>query len=115
MNMNELVTASVQGLPILVFVIRNGTLGMVRQWQKLFWEKRFSATDLPDVIDYPGLAASFGLNGWRVADASALKAAITDARAKRTAAVIACDVYIDENVWPIVPPGDTIENQRMEE
>lgn len=115
MNMNELATVSIQGLPIYVFVIHNGTLGMVRQWQKLFWDKRFSATDLPDVVDYPILAKAFGLTGDRVAGADELKASIRTARAAGKAAVIACDVYIDENVWPIVPPGDTIENQRTTE
>ena len=115
MNMNELVTARLQGLPIIVFVMRNGTLGMVRQWQKLFWGKRYSATDLPDVIEYETLARAFGLDGWRVGNVAGLKQAIKEARGTGKAAVICCDVFIDENVWPIVPPGDTIENQRMEE
>ena len=115
MNMNELITARIQELPILVFVIRNGTLGMVRQWQKLFWDRRYSATDLPDVLDYEKLASAFGLTGYRVNNADDLRKAITAARKTGKAAVICCDVFIDENVWPIVPPGDTIENQRMEE
>jgi acetolactate synthase-1/2/3 large subunit len=115
MNMNELITARIQGLPITVFVIRNGTLGMVRQWQNLFWEKRFSATDLPDIVDYEVLPTAFGLTGYRVEDAAGLKGAIKAAKKTGKAAVIACDVGIDENVWPIVPPGDSIENQWMEE
>ncbi|MDR3364653.1 MAG: biosynthetic-type acetolactate synthase large subunit [Clostridiales Family XIII bacterium] len=115
MNLNELVTAKIQGLPIICFVLRNGTLGMVRQWQKLFWEKRFSATDLSDVIDYGLLARGFGLSGCRVENTDGLECAIKAARATGEAAVICCDVFIDENVWPIVPPGDTIENQRTEE
>ena len=115
MNMNELVTASAQGLPIIIFVLRNGTLGMVRQWQKLFWNKRYSATTLPDIIDYEKLAGAFGLSGRRVGSLGELKGAIGAARDTGRAAVICCDVFIDENVWPIVPPGDTIDNQRMEE
>ena len=115
MNMNELVTCASQGLEIHIFVLCNGTLGMVRQWQKLFFEKRFSATDLADVIDYPCLAATFGLTGYRVSDAQALGTAIKETNKTGKTSVIGCDVYIDENVWPIVPPGDTIENQRMEE
>jgi acetolactate synthase-1/2/3 large subunit len=95
--------------------MRNGTLGMVRQWQKLFWNKRYSATDLPDAIDYEKLAAAFSLNGWRVGSIAGLKQAIGEARGTGKTAVICCDIFIDENVWPIVPPGDTIENQRMEE
>ena len=115
MNMNELITARIQGVPVIVFVIRNGTLGMVRQWQKLFFGKRYSSTDLPDVIDYGMLAQAFGLNGWRVESLSALVQAIEEARATGKAAVICCDIFIDENVWPIVPPGDTIENLRTKE
>ncbi|MDR1953742.1 MAG: biosynthetic-type acetolactate synthase large subunit, partial [Clostridiales Family XIII bacterium] len=52
MNCNELLTIAAQELPIVVFVLKNHTLGMVRQWQKLFWQKRYSATDLPDILDY---------------------------------------------------------------
>ncbi|GHU63858.1 acetolactate synthase [Clostridia bacterium] len=115
MNLNELVTCAAQGIEIHIFVLANGTLGMVRQWQKLFWDKRFSSTDLADVIDYSRLAAAFGLTGTRVGDASALATAIKAARKTGKTSVTCCDVYIDENVWPIVPPGDTIENQRMEE
>ena len=115
MNMNELVTASAQGLPIIVFVLRNGTLGMVRQWQKLFWNKRYSATDLPDNIDFDKIAQAFGLSGYRVDSLEGLDSAIAAARETGKAAVICCDVFIDENVWPIVPPGDSIENQVMEE
>jgi len=115
MNMNELITASVQGLPIIVFVMRNGSLGMVRQWQKLFWQKRYSATALTDVVDYEKLPQAFGLSGYRVDSLKELDKAIEAAQATGKAAVICCDIFIEENVWPIVPPGDTIDNQVMEE
>ncbi|MDR1572626.1 MAG: biosynthetic-type acetolactate synthase large subunit [Clostridiales Family XIII bacterium] len=111
MNCVELATVSSQGLPIIVFVLKNGTLGMVRQWQKLFFGRRFSATDLPDVIDYPRLAEAFGLRGWRVGCAAELERAVAEALEYGRGAVIACDIDIDENVWPIVPPGDAIHNQ----
>ena len=111
MNMNELITAARYDVPIVVFVMRNGTLGMVRQWQKLFWDRRYSATDLPDTIDYEKLADAFGLSGWRVNTLPDLKQAIAAARKTGKAAVIACDIFIDQNVWPIVPPGDTIDKQ----
>jgi acetolactate synthase-1/2/3 large subunit len=115
MDMNELLTARIQETPILVIVMKNGTLGMVRQWQKLFFDKRYSATDLPDVLDYAKLADSFGLTGYEVSDIDGLVNAIAAAKKTGKAAVIACDLYIDENVWPIVPPGDSIENQVMSE
>lgn len=115
MNCNELMTVAAQELPIIVFVIKNKTLGMVRQWQKLFFNKRYSATDLPDVVDYKKLCSAFDLNGWEVDNAEDLKKAIEDAVKSKKGAVIACDIYIDENVWPIVPPGDSINNQVTEE
>jgi acetolactate synthase-1/2/3 large subunit len=113
MNCAELMTVAAQNLPILVFVMKNNTLGMVRQWQKLFFDKRFSATDLPDVLNYEKLAAAFGLLGRHVYDAEGLKSAISEALAEGRGAVIACEVCIDENVWPIVPPGDAINNQLL--
>ena len=115
MNMNELITASINDLPIIVFVLKNGTLGMVRQWQKLFFDKRYSATDLTDIIDYSMLAESFGLKGCEVTSIDELKDAIDKAKSFDKATVIACDIFIDENVWPIVPPGDNIDNQRISE
>jgi acetolactate synthase-1/2/3 large subunit len=115
MNCNELMTVSAQELPIIVFVLKNNTLGMVRQWQKLFFNKRFSATDLPDVLDYIKLSEAFGLRGWHVSNKEDLKKAVNEAMDYGKGAVIACDVYIDENVWPIVPPGDAISNQRTTE
>jgi acetolactate synthase-1/2/3 large subunit len=110
MNMNELLTVSGQDLPILVFVLKNNTLGMVRQWQKLFFKKRYSATDIPDNLNYELLAASTGLKGYHVSDAETLKVTVTEAKASGKGAVIACEIYTDENVWPIVPPGDAIFN-----
>jgi acetolactate synthase-1/2/3 large subunit len=115
MNCTELMTVSSQKLPLTVFVMKNNTLGMVRQWQKLFFDRRYSATDLPDVLDYGRLAEAFGLKGWHVSDAGGLRAAIGEAREYGAGAVIACDLSIDENVWPIVPPGDAINNQVTQE
>ncbi len=115
MNCNELMTVASQDLPIIVFVLKNNTLGMVRQWQKLFFSKRYSATDLPDVVDYEKLCGAFGLNGWEVNSEEDLRKAIKEALDSGKGGVIACDIYIDENVWPIVPPGDSINNQVTEE
>lgn len=118
MNMNELITISAYKLPVMVFVIKNNTLGMVRQWQKLFFSRRYSATDLPDIVDYTSLCEAFGLKGWEVSGVEGLKKAIGQAKAELKqgrGAVIACDISIDDNVWPIVPPGDAIFNQMTEE
>jgi acetolactate synthase-1/2/3 large subunit len=110
MNMNELLTVSARELPIIVFVMKNNALGMVRQWQKLFFERRFSATDVPDNLDYELLAKAAGLCGYYVSDVDGLNAAMNGALASGKGAVIACEIDTDENVWPIVPPGDAIFN-----
>ncbi|MEG1584007.1 MAG: biosynthetic-type acetolactate synthase large subunit, partial [Anaerovorax sp.] len=117
MNCNELATVAAQNLPIIVVVVKNHTLGMVRQWQKLFFDKRYSSTDLPDVIDYEKLADAFGLtgNGYLVRDIKALETAVEKAKASGKGSVIACEIFVDENVWPIVPPGEAINNQVVSE
>lgn len=113
MNLNELATVAAQDLPIISIVIKNHTLGMVRQWQKLFFNKRYSATDLPDVINYEKLAEAFGLKGYLVHDTVDLKKTLEEAKANKKGAVIACEIFIDENVCPIVPPGEAINNQML--
>lgn len=113
MNMNELATVSAQKLPIITLIVNNHTLGMVRQWQKLFFNQRYSATDLPDVIEYDKLASAFGLSGCLVKDRASLKKALEDAKNSDKGTVIACEIFIDENVAPIVPPGEAINNQLL--
>jgi acetolactate synthase I/II/III large subunit len=115
MNLNELATVAAQKLPIITVVVKNHTLGMVRQWQKLFFNQRYSATDLPDVIEYDKLASAFGLSGCLVKDRESLIKALEDAKKSKTGTVIACDIFIDENVAPIVPPGEAINNQLLTE
>lgn len=115
MNMNELATVSAQKLPIITIVVKNHTLGMVRQWQKLFFNQRYSATDLPDVIEYDKLASAFGLTGCLVTDRDSFKKALEMAKNSTTGTVIACEIFIDEDVAPIVPPGEAINNQLLTE
>ena len=115
MNMNELATVASQHLPIITVVVKNHTLGMVRQWQKLFFNQRYSATDLPDVIEYEKLASAFGLSGCLVKDRESLIKALEDAKNSRNGTLIACEIFIDENVAPIVPPGEAINNQLLTE
>ena len=113
MNLNELATVSAHHLPIITIVVKNHTLGMVRQWQKLFFNQRYSATDLPDVIEYDKLASAFGLNGCLVKDRDSLVKALEEAKNSKTGTVIACEILIDEKVAPIVPPGEAINNQLL--
>lgn len=115
MNLNELATVSAQNLPIISIVVKNHTLGMVRQWQKLFFNQRYSSTDLPDVIHYDKLASAFGLKGYLVKDKKSFKEALIEAKECKTGVVVACEIFIDENVAPIVPPGEAINNQLLTE
>jgi acetolactate synthase-1/2/3 large subunit len=115
MNLNELATVSARDLPIVTVVIKNNTLGMVRQWQKLFFNKRFSCTDLSDVICYEKLADAFGLKGYLVHDIKSLKAALEEVKARGKGAVIACEIFVDEDVAPMVPPGGAIDQQLLVE
>jgi acetolactate synthase-1/2/3 large subunit len=111
MNCNELITVSAQKLPIITVVLKNNTLGMVRQWQKLFFSKRYSATDLPDIVDYVKLSEAMGLDANFTTDLIGLRNALTKAKDRKTGTVIICDIHIDENVFPIVPPGEALNNQ----
>jgi acetolactate synthase-1/2/3 large subunit len=111
MNCNELITVSAQKLPIITIVMKNNTLGMVRQWQKLFFSRRYSATDLPDIVDYVKLSQAMGLDADFTTDLDGLRNALNNAKVRKTGTVIICDIHIDENVFPIVPPGEAINNQ----
>ncbi|MGN1350292.1 MAG: biosynthetic-type acetolactate synthase large subunit [Anaerovoracaceae bacterium] len=111
MNCNELATVAAQKLPIITILFKNNVLGMVRQWQKLFFDQRYSATNLPDVIDYVKLAEAFGLTGYRVADLESLRNALTEAVASGHGNVITCDIDSNRDVFPMVPPGNAMHDQ----
>ncbi len=111
MNLNELATASANKLPIVSILMKNNVLGMVRQWQKLFFERRYSATTLPDVIDYEMLARSFGLNGKKVDTIPDLRAAIEEAKNSDKATLIICEIDSSQDVFPMVPPGNAMSDQ----
>ena len=88
---------------------------MVRQWQKLFFDKRYSSTTLPDVIDYEKLAESFGLAGYRTSDLAGLKEALEKASASDRGSVIICEISSGEDVFPMVPPGNAMNDQVFSE
>lgn len=114
MNLNELATISYYNIPVVIIVANNGTLGMVRQWQKLFYGKRYSATTLDRPPDFVKLADAFGIRGYRAkteaefADAFS-KAVSARADGTRTPAIIDCHMDIDEMVLPMVPAGKPID------
>ena len=110
MNCNELATVQAYGIPLIIFVFNNGTLGMVRQWQNLIYKKNFSETTLDRAPDFVKLAEAYGLRGYRVNNQKDLEAAIEDAIASNTGCVIDCLLDIDEMVRPMVEGGARITN-----
>ena len=105
MNMNEIATAVRQKLPLIEVIVNNHVLGMVRQWQDLFYEKRYSATVLDDGVDYVKLAEAMGATGYRATTRETFNEALKAALAAKTPVVIDCVIGCDDKVWPMVAPG----------
>ena len=114
MNVQELATIRRYDLPIKVVVLDNQCLGMVRQWQELFFAERYSQIDLQDNPDFTAIAAAFGIPSMRVSGEHQVAGAIE--RMERTAGPLLLHVQIEpgDNVWPLVPPG-AANHQMMEE
>ena len=110
MNMNEIATAVRQKLPLIEVIINNHVLGMVRQWQDLFYEKRYSATVLDDGVDYVKLAEAMGATGYRATNREEFNKALKKALASDTPVVIDCIINSDDKVWPMVAPGEAISS-----
>ena len=110
MNMNELATASRQGLPLVQVVINNHVLGMVRQWQNLFYEQRYSATILDDGVDFVKLAEAMGAEGYRATTREEFADALKKALASKKTVLIDCIIDSDDKVWPMVAPGEAIDS-----
>ena len=114
MNCHGLCTVQHYNLPIISIVFNNGTLGMVRQWQNLIYEGRFSATTLDRGPDFVKLAEAYGLKGFRVTTISEMKTALDEALSCGTGAVIDCRLEMDEMVRPMVAAGSHITNFLLE-
>lgn len=99
MNMNEIATAVRQKLPLIEVIINNHVLGMVRQWQDLFYEKRYSATVLDDGVDYVKLAEAMGATGYRATNREEFNKALKKALASDTPVVIDCIINSDDKVY----------------
>lgn len=110
MNLNELVTLKSYNLPVIVIVLNNGVLGMVRQWQKLFYGNRFSQTDPKRATDFVKLAESFGIPGFRLDKAEDIEEVFDKALGLNGPAVIDCVISPDANVLPMIPPGKTVKD-----
>ena len=114
MNMNELATASRQKLPLIQVVINNHVLGMVRQWQTLFYEQHYSATILNDGVDFVKLAEAMGAKAKRVTTQEEFEEAFKEALACEIPYVLDCIIDSDDKVWPMVAPGTPI-NEAFDE
>ena len=115
MNMNEIATAARYNIPIIQVVINNHVLGMVRQWQTLFYGQRYSATVLNDAVDFVKLAEAMGAVGMRATTLDEFKAAFSEALTLGRPVVIDCQIDSDEKVWPMVAPGAAISEAFSEE
>ena len=114
MNMNELATASREKLPLIEVIVNNHVLGMVRQWQTLFYEKHYSETVLDDGVDYVRLAEAMGADAKRVTTQQEFAEAFAEALQAKKPYVIDCIIDSDDKVWPMVAPGAPI-NESFDE
>lgn len=105
MNMNELATASRFNIPIIQVVINNHVLGMVRQWQTLFYEGRYSQTVLNDKVDFCKVSEGLGCDSYKVTKKEEFAPALTKALANNRPCVIECVINEDDKVFPMVPGG----------
>jgi acetolactate synthase-1/2/3 large subunit len=105
MNAQELATCAQEGIAIKVFIMNNGYLGMVRQWQELFWDKRYSQVDMGQFPDFVKLAQAYGATGTRLTDKRTLVSDMKQALA--TEGPVVCDVRVtrEENTYPMIAPG----------
>lgn len=108
MNMNEIATAVRHNIPIIQVVVNNHVLGMVRQWQDLFYDERYSATVLRDTVDFVKLAEAMGAEGMRALSQEEFKEAFSKALTLNRPVVIDCQIDSDDKVWPMVAPGAAI-------
>ena len=110
MNSTELATISRYKLPIIQLVLNNHALGMVRQWQTLFFKGRYSQTTLGDEVDFVKLAAAYGIKGVKITNNDQVEQTLKDALSNLEPIVIECEINSDEKVFPIVPPGAAIDD-----
>ena len=115
MNFNELLTASKYNIPIIEVIFNNNVLGMVRQWQTLFYEKRYSNTILNGGFDYVKIAEACGCRGINVTTKEELIAAMRESLSANGPVVINCVIDQDDKVWPMVSPGGSISEAFSEE
>lgn len=108
MNMNEIATATRYNIPVIEVIVNNHVLGMVRQWQTLFYGKRYSQTVLNDAVDFVKLAEAMGAKAYRVTQKEEFEPVLREAIALNIPVVIDCQIGCDDKVFPMVSPGAPI-------
>ncbi len=109
MNLNEMATAVSQNLPLVIVLFNNGVLGMVRQWQTVFFDKHYSNTTLNRQTDFVKLANAFGADGYRVENLADLNEILENKLPKNKPCLIECMIDCDEKVLPMIPSGLSID------
>ena len=105
MNMNEMATAVSEQLPIVILIFNNTVLGMVRQWQTLFYDHRYSNTSIERKTDYVKLAEAFGGKGLRIKTHQDIEPVMKEALSSKVPCIVDCWIDKDDCVYPIIPPG----------
>jgi acetolactate synthase-1/2/3 large subunit len=109
MNIQELITAVRLKLPVKIAVLNNGYLGMVRQWQELFYGRRYAQSDLADNPDFVKVAEAYGAKGIRVTKRSEVVPALQEAFRHRGCVMLDFHVTREENVFPMIPAGQAVD------
>lgn len=113
--MNEIATAVRYQIPVIEVIMNNSVLGMVRQWQTLFYGKRYSNTILNDGVDFVKLAQAMGAEAFRITKCEEVEEVLKKAIALNKPVLIDCVIGCDDKVFPMVPPGAAIEDVFSEE
>ena len=110
MNLNEIATAVEYNLPVVSIILNNSTLGMVRQWQTIFYGKRYSSTDINKKMDYVKVAEGFGAKGFRCETITEFENALEEALKSNSPVWIECVIDKDLRVLPMIPAGGTVDD-----
>ncbi|QUH30735.1 biosynthetic-type acetolactate synthase large subunit [Vallitalea guaymasensis] len=114
MNLIELATAVNYNLPIIIILINNNSLGMVRQWQSLFFDGRYSETTLNHATNFVGLAENFGMRGLEISRKEQVEEVLQEAINCKGPVLVHCRIHEDDKVFPMVAPGEAIDSLIME-
>ncbi len=110
MNLNELATVSRYNIPMIEVIINNSVLGMVRQWQDLFYDERYSYTTFQDPVDFVKISEGFGVLAKKVTTIEEFESAFAEALDAKRPVVLDCHIDLDDKVWPMVSPGGSISD-----